>query len=90
MIATVYPSHCSGSVHIPPSKSMAHRAIICAALADGVSHLTNIDFSDDIRATIDGMRQLGAQIDTDVYMPWNKLTAVRTAWASAGSAGSIS
>lgn len=64
MIATVYPSHCSGSVHIPPSKSMAHRAIICAALADGVSHLTNIDFSDDIRATIDGMRQLGAQIDT--------------------------
>lgn len=66
MIATVYPSHCSGSVHIPPSKSMAHRAIICAALADGVSHLTNIDFSDDIRATIDGMRQLGAQIDTGV------------------------
>lgn len=64
MIATVYPSHCSGSVHTPPSKSMAHRAIICAALADGVSHLTNIDFSDDIRATIDGMRQLGAQIDT--------------------------
>ncbi len=66
MIATVYPSHCSGSVHIPPSKSMAHRAIICAALADGVSHLTNIDFNDDIRATIDGMRQLGAQIDTGV------------------------
>lgn len=64
MIATIYPSHCSGSVHIPPSKSMAHRAIICAALADGVSHLTNIDFSDDILATIDGMRQLGANIET--------------------------
>lgn len=62
MIATIHPSHCYGSVRIPPSKSMAHRAIICAALAKGISHIDNIDLSEDIRATIEGMRQLGADI----------------------------
>ena len=64
MIATITPSRCTGSVTIPPSKSMAHRAIIAAAFADGVSHITNVDFSEDILATIEGMRQLGAQITT--------------------------
>ena len=62
MIATITPSQCMGTVTIPPSKSMAHRAIIAAAFADGVSHITNVDFSEDILATIEGMRQLGAQI----------------------------
>lgn len=62
MIAAITPSHCQGSVQIPPSKSMAHRAIIAASLANGCSHITNIDLSDDIHATIEGMRQLGAQI----------------------------
>ena len=65
MIAEITPSHCQGSVHIPPSKSMAHRAIIAASLAKGVSHITNVDFSDDILATIAGMRQLGARIDIE-------------------------
>jgi 3-phosphoshikimate 1-carboxyvinyltransferase len=50
------------SVKIPPSKSMAHRAIICASLASGTSRINNIDYSDDIVATIHGMEQLGAVI----------------------------
>lgn len=50
-------------VRVPPSKSMAHRAIMCASLADGASTLQNIAYSDDITATISGMRQLGAQIE---------------------------
>jgi hypothetical protein len=33
----IYPGKLSGEVKIPPSKSMAHRAVICAALGDGVS-----------------------------------------------------
>ena len=49
-------------VKIPPSKSMAHRAIICASLAKGRSRIDNIDYSDDIEATISGMEQLGAKI----------------------------
>ena len=58
----IYPNKLSGEVKIPPSKSMAHRAVICAALSDGVSKVTNIDYSDDIIATIEAMSSLGAKI----------------------------
>lgn len=58
----IRPSRLKGSVTVPPSKSLAHRAIICAALAEGQSTVRNIQFSDDIRATIDGMRAFGAEI----------------------------
>lgn len=55
----------SGNITIPPSKSLAHRAIICACLAPGRSVISNIDYSVDIRATIEGMRHLGARIKED-------------------------
>lgn len=58
----IYPTKLSGEVKIPPSKSMAHRAVICAALGDGISKVTNIDYSDDIIATIAAMSSLGAKI----------------------------
>lgn len=58
----IYPKKLNGEVKIPPSKSMAHRAVICAALGDGVSKVTNIDYSDDIIATIEAMSSLGARI----------------------------
>ena len=37
MKVKVYPSVCTGEIQIPPSKSMAHRAIMCASLAKGKS-----------------------------------------------------
>lgn len=58
-------SKLKGVVKVPPSKSMAHRAIICAALGDGVSTIENIDYSDDIIATINGMVTLGASIEKE-------------------------
>ena len=58
----IYPSKLKGEVKIPPSKSMAHRAIICAALSDGLCIIENIDYSDDIIATIEAMNSLGAKI----------------------------
>lgn len=58
----IYPNRLNGEVKIPPSKSMAHRAVICAALGDGISKVTNIDYSDDIIATIEAMSALGAKI----------------------------
>ncbi|MGG7178052.1 3-phosphoshikimate 1-carboxyvinyltransferase [Clostridium paraputrificum] len=65
----LYPKMLKGEVKIPPSKSMAHRAVICAALGEGISRVTNIDFSDDMIATIDAMRALGAVIDDkDEYL----------------------
>lgn len=58
----ILPHLLQGNVTIPPSKSMAHRAIICASLSKGESDIINIDYSDDILATINAMEQLGAII----------------------------
>lgn len=61
MRAKIYPGTPRGEVTIPASKSMAHRAVICAALAQGESTLSNLTLSNDIRATIAGMQALGAR-----------------------------
>ena len=58
----IYPTKLSGELTTPASKSMAHRAVICAALGNGISKVTNIDYSDDIIATIEAMSALGAKI----------------------------
>ena len=50
MRAILYPSEISGRVAAPPSKSMAHRALICAALAKGESRVLNLSASQDITA----------------------------------------
>ena len=50
-----------GTVRIPPSKSAAHRAMLCAALAEGRSVLSPIELSDDMRATLNVMTALGAK-----------------------------
>ncbi len=65
MDLTIRPKELSGSVAVPPSKSAAHRAIISAALADGRSTITNVDLSNDIRATIGACRALGVDMCTN-------------------------
>ena len=59
---TIIPKKLSGSLKIPPSKSMAHRAVICAGLSKGTSIIENIEYSDDIIATINAMKALGVNI----------------------------
>jgi len=51
-----------GSIKLPPSKSIAHRAIICAGLSQGVSRIENYKTSQDMQATVSCMRALGADI----------------------------
>ena len=58
------PSKISGTITAPPSKSMAHRAVLCAALAEGRSHITNLEFSKDISATLGAAAQLCARVRT--------------------------
>lgn len=62
MIAKISPSKIRGSVKAPPSKSMAHRYIICAALSKGKSRIDNIAYSEDIKATLDCVEALGAEV----------------------------
>lgn len=55
----------SGSVPAPPSKSMAHRLLLGAALSDGESVLHGVALSQDILATMDCARALGAFVEED-------------------------
>lgn len=61
-IIKILPARLKGTVVAPPSKSFSHRAIICAALSGGISNINSIMFSDDIIATINGIRKIGANI----------------------------
>ncbi len=58
----IIPSKLIGVIESPPSKSLCHRAIICAALSEGKSTINNFIMSDDMKATISGMKAFGAEI----------------------------
>lgn len=60
---TITPSKLAGGVIAPPSKSVSHRAVICAGLSETPSILENIALSDDIVATLEAMRQFGAVVE---------------------------
>lgn len=49
-------------ISVPPSKSIAHRLVIGACLAKGESKISNVDLSRDIKATINCMSKLKADI----------------------------
>lgn len=61
----IKPSSLNGKITVPPSKSDVHRAIICAALAKGISRISPVAFSEDISATIDCIKALGAKVTND-------------------------
>ena len=62
MNIVIEPSPLKGEITAIPSKSVAHRMLICAALADGPTTLRIPKTSDDIDATADCLRALGAAI----------------------------
>lgn len=51
----------AGTVSAPNSKSMAHRLLICAALAKGKSVVHGVPECDDVTATIECLSRLGAE-----------------------------
>lgn len=62
MDLTIYPKKLSGIVNAIPSKSQAHRLLICAAFADGPTTLICPETNDDIQATAVCLNALGANI----------------------------
>ena len=52
----------NGRVKPPPSKSYTHRAVVLASLAEGESHLTNVLFSRDTKATTSACTAMGARL----------------------------
>ena len=61
MTVTIEKGVARGRILAPPSKSLAHRNLICAALSEK-SIISGIDFSQDILATLDCLKALGAKI----------------------------
>ncbi len=61
MNITITPTLLTGTVTPPPSKSQAHRLIIAAALAPGESVIENIVLSEDMKATLRCIENLGAR-----------------------------
>lgn len=65
MNITISPAKLHGTVRVPSSKSMAHRMLICAALAEGTSVLSGVDISRDITATMDILTAFGASFSVE-------------------------
>ena len=72
MKVRIIPNELKGDVVIPPSKSLAHRAIIAGSLADGKSVITNLNFSNDITVTTQAMKDLG--VDIEVFEDYEVIT----------------
>lgn len=60
MKRVIQPSSLQGTLRVPSSKSVSHRALILGALSPGVSRISGIDDSRDLRATREAMESLGA------------------------------
>lgn len=68
MDITIHPKKLNGTVQAIPSKSQAHRYLICAAFADKPTTIHCSQINQDITATVCCLEKLGAKItrtDTD-------------------------
>ena len=63
MTLIIKPSQAFGIIKAPPSKSMAHRLLIAAALCSEVREVDNLDWSDDVVATLDCLQAFGASVE---------------------------
>ncbi len=52
-----------GRIKVPGDKSISHRAVILAAVADGTSRIAGLLHSEDVLATIRAFRQMGVEIN---------------------------
>lgn len=62
MNVKVYPTKPAGIINAIPSKSMAHRLLICAALTEGVTRVRCASSSEDIDATVRCLRAMGSNV----------------------------
>lgn len=72
MRAIIGPGPARGRINAPPSKSCAHRLLIGASLAEGENLLDGATMSQDILATMDCVRALGAEIRVENGHLWVK------------------
>ena len=66
MNAVIHPGLLRGGVRVPPSKSVAHRVLIAAALADAPTEIEISALNEDILATIGCLRALVSDSENEL------------------------
>ena len=77
------PAPLRGAATVPGDKSISHRAVLFAAMAEGTSRLAGVLDSEDVRSSIKAVGQLGAQVSME-KQPDGSLAGGITGWGSAG------
>ena len=92
MNVTIQPGAVAGTVAAIPSKSAAHRLLICAALADRPTRVICPQLSQDIAATVRCLEGLGAQLRRQgegyEVIPLDRTKPVGTCLLDCGESGS--
>ena len=91
MTVTVRPFTPRGTVTAPPSKSAAHRLLVCAGLAAGESVIENVPAAEDAAATLRCLTALGAAVTRDgatVRVRGTDPASARAAVLDCGESGS--
>lgn len=56
-----------GNIGVPGDKSISHRALMLAAIADGSSIIRDLSSARDVQSTADCLRALGIRIESDAF-----------------------
>lgn len=75
----------NSGIRMPASKSFTQRAIIAAALADGVSHLRGYTPCSDSDAAIEVAKALGAEVTVNLYEDGTSVLEIKGVAAAPGS-----
>lgn len=77
------PAPLRGTITVPGDKSISHRTVLFAAMAEGTSRVAGVLDSEDVRSSIKAVSQLGARVSLEKE-PDGTLAGSITGWGSAG------
>ena len=83
IVAAPLPAPLRGSIRVPGDKSISHRAVLFAAMAEGTSRLSGVLDSQDVRSSIRAVRALGAEASLE-KQPDGSLAGTVTGWGGRG------
>lgn len=73
----------SGIMRVPGDKSISHRSVLFAAMAEGTSHLSGVLDSADVRSSLSAVSALGARVEVG-KQPDGSLAGAITGWGESG------
>ncbi len=77
------PAPLHGTAAVPGDKSISHRAVLFAAMAEGTSRLSGVLDSEDVRSSVKAVHKLGAQVSLEKQVD-GSLAGGITGWGAAG------